>query len=173
LDESSPLTPEVIQQLLKMARAQEDANRIEQSKLNVERRKETATLEILSSSQHLSQDVRQLIFEVRQLLDYFRAYALKEDAIRDMFESIAERMERMERNDILLLTENNPQKRVEAAEELEQELTIKRQLKRRQRNLNKLLEQAAEYGELDVPLKVRNAIEAEQEKIADLESQLK
>ena len=173
MDESSPLTPDIIKQLLQVARAQEDANRIEQSKLNIERRKETATLEILSSSQHLSQDVRQLIVEVRQLLDYFRSYALKEDAIRDMFESIAERIERLERNEILLLTENNPQKRVEAAQELEQELATKGQLKRRLRNLNKLLEQAAEYGELDVPLKVRNAIEAEQEKIAELESKLK
>ena len=134
---------------------------------------ETAALEILSSSQHLAQDVRQLIYEVRQLLDYFRAYALKEDAIRDMFESIAERLERLERNEILLLTENNPEKRTRAAEELEQELASKRELKRRYRNLNKLQEQAAGYGELDVPLKVRNAMEAEQEKIAELESKLK
>jgi hypothetical protein len=73
---------------------------------------------------------------------------------------------------VLLLTENNPQKVEQARAELEIELAIKQELRKRQRNLNKLKNRAAEYGAIDVPLPLANQIEAEQEAIERLKSEL-
>ena len=158
--------------LLKWAEAQLDANRIEQSRLNIERRKEQMSLEAIASTEHLKQEVRLLLFEARKMLDYLQKHALKDDAIQDIFEAMADRIERLERNQVLMLTENNPQKRQAASDTLEEELTIRNELKRRRRNLAKLEQRAAGYGALQVPLELQNQIEAEQEKISGLEARL-
>jgi len=106
------------------------------------------------------------------MLDYLRTHALRDDALQDLFSSVSERIERIERNQVLLLTENNPQKVEQARAELEIELAIKQELRKRQRNLNKLKNKAAEYGTIDVPLDLENKIEAEQEAIERLKSEL-
>jgi uncharacterized protein YraI len=50
--------------------------------------------------------------------------------------------------------------------------SLKRQLKIHQRNLHKLKERAAPYGLLDVPLKLQNEIESEEEEIARLKEEI-
>jgi hypothetical protein len=171
LDEQ-PLDPKTLETLTAIARAQEDANRLKQSELNLKRRQETAILEQIASTQHLQQDIRELIRENRQLLDYFRNHALKDDAAQDIYENISERMERLERNLLLIFTQNNPKRSQEAQAELEIELAIKTELRKRQRNLNKLQNRAAEYGAIDVPLELQNRIEAEMEAIEKLKGEL-
>jgi hypothetical protein len=71
----------------------------------------------------------------------------------------------------LLLTEGNKEDKLDAATILENERSIRTQLKRHYKNLNKLNEQAAEHGG-DVPLNLLNKIEAEQAAITQLEDQL-
>jgi hypothetical protein len=46
------------------------------------------------------------------------------------------------------------------------------QLQRRYRNLQKLKEQLALYGSLEAPLRLLNQIEAEEQKIAEIEARL-
>lgn len=155
--------------LLQWAQAQLDANRLQQDANTIERRKQAIALQVIEAAQHLGQEVRLLLHELRLTREAQQKQAIWQDKV---FEDIANRIERLERNQVLMLTENNPQKRAAASDELEHELALRKELKRRYRNLNKLQEQAAEYGSLDVPLKLANSIEAERERIAELEEKL-
>lgn len=155
--------------LLQWAQAQLDANRLQQDANNIERRRQSIALQVIESAQHLAQEVRLFLHELRQAREAQVKQAIWQDRV---FEDIANRIERLERNQVLMLTENNPQKRTEASQGLERELATRQELKKRYRNLSKLQEQAAEYGNVDTPLKLMNAIEAEQERIAELEEKL-
>lgn len=155
--------------LLLWAQAQLDANRLQQDANTIERRRESIALQVIEAAQHLSQEVRLLMHEIRQWRESLAKQAAWQDRV---FEDIANRIERLERNQVLMLTEHSPQKQQDAAAELEAELPIRRELQRRSRNLSKLEEQAANYGSLDVPLKLQNSIEAEKERIAELEEKL-
>lgn len=155
--------------LLKWAQAQLDANRLQQDANNIERRKQAISLQVIEAAQHLAQEVRLFLHEIRLSREAQQKQAVWQDRV---FEDLANRIERLERNQVLMLTENNPQKRTAASQDLEQELGVRKELKKRYGNLNKLERQAAEYGELDVPLKLSNSIEAERERIAELEEKL-
>lgn len=100
--------------------------------------------------------------------------------IRQIRARLAEAERRSERMDdivLLLLTDHRPQKIAEIRDDLEAEIAErtaerKRLLSRHTRNLARLKEQAAAYGALDVPLALRNQIEAEQELVRELEEGL-
>lgn len=95
--------------------------------------------------------------------------------IRQINKRLGEADRRAERTDdilLLLLTERSNQKIEEAREDLEAEMAERKDIQRKllrqhRRNLNKLQQQAANYG-LDVPLHLQNEIEAEEQAIAEL-----
>lgn len=81
--------------LAKLVQAQLDANKIAQAELNIKRRLEAAQLETISSNESLKQEVSDLIKETRQMLGYMRKSALKEDALHDWFEYLANKVDRL------------------------------------------------------------------------------
>ena len=79
----------------------------------------------------------------------------------------------LERTDdilLILLTEKSPQKVIETRDDLQDIIDLRQEnrkklIKKRIKNLDKLKEQAAEHGSIDVPLSLSNRIEAEQEEL--------
>ncbi|GIK42430.1 MAG: hypothetical protein BroJett011_62630 [Chloroflexota bacterium] len=158
--------------LSQLIQAQLDANRLKQSELNIKRRQEAAALETISSTEALKQDVRQLIVETRQLLDYLRQSALKDDALQDWFEQLAHRVERLESGMMLVLMGKLESSQVRAAATRIVDETGREHRQRLKsqylRNLAVLEEQAAQYGAGNVPLDLQNQIDAEHERILEL-----
>lgn len=154
--------------LLELAKAQVDANRLKQDELNLERRRQAIPLQIIEAAATLSQDFRQLMTEVRQDR---KTYKGQFEWIDKIYEDLADRMDRLEHLIGLILIEGSKQEKKDAQQVLDNENSIRRQLKKRYRNLNKLDEQAAGYG-MDIPIQLLNAIEEEKAAIVDLEEKL-
>jgi len=134
----------------------------------LERRRQGIQFQVIEAAASLTQETRLLLGELRNAQELQAKQWLWLDKV---IEDLANRMDRQERNTALLLTEGHKEDKLDAATELENEASIRTQLKRHYRNLNKLNERAAEYGG-DVPLNILNKIEAEQEAINRLEDQL-
>ena len=154
--------------LLAWAQAQLDRNRLLQDANTLERRRQGIQFQVIEAAASLTQEVRLLIGELRRRQDSQDKQWLWLDKV---IEDLANRMDRQEHNTMLLLTEGNKEDKLDAAQVLENERSIRTQLKRHYKNLNKLKEQEAEHGG-DVPLNLLNKIEAEQAAIAQLEDQL-
>lgn len=164
--------PDIDPQLKELIQAQLDANRIAQSELNVKRRQESATLESISSTEALKQDVRQLIVENRKILEYLHQHALQDDALQDLFEHLAHRIERLESGMMLVLMDklDSPSVRHEA-DRIVGAISVEHRQRLRAlhiKNLELLEEQAAKYGSLGVPLELANKIEAEKDALEKL-----
>jgi hypothetical protein len=164
--------PDIDPDLAQLIQAQLDANRLKQSELNLRRRQEAMALETISSAEALKQDVRQLIIETRQLLDYLRQSALKDDALQDWFEHLASRIERLESGMMLVLMNklDSPSVRAEAGRTVADIDREHRQRLKSQhlKNLATLKEQAAQFGAGKAPLDLQNQIDAEQERLEEL-----
>jgi hypothetical protein len=165
--------PDIDPDLAALVQAQLDANRLKQSELNLRRRQEAVQLETISSTEALKQDVRQLILETRQLLDYLRQSALRDDALHDWFDNLSYRIERLESGLMLVLMNklDSPQVKNEARRivgDIERE---HRQRLRSQylKNLTTLEERAARHGAGNVPLDLQNQIDEERQRIEDLD----
>jgi len=154
--------------LLAWAQAQLDRNRLLQDANTLERRRQGIQFQVIEAAASLTQEVRLLIGELRRKQDSQDKQWLWLDKV---IEDLANRMDRQERNMALLLTEGNRDDKLDAAQVLENERSIRTQLKKHYKNLNKLNEQAAEHG-TDIPLNLLNKIEAEQAVIAGLEDRL-
>lgn len=154
--------------LLSLARAQVDANRLKQDELNLERRRQAIPLQVIEAAASLSQEIRFFLPEVKKDRETFYKNIIWLDKV---YEDLSNRLERLEHLVGLLLVEGNSDRKREAGQELEQEASIRRQISKRRRNLNKLKEQAAEHGS-DVPLGLQNQIEAEEAEITRLEKEL-
>jgi hypothetical protein len=163
--------PDIDPEILKHTQALLDANRLEASRQNLERRREAAQLESISSTEALKQDVRQLTFEVRQLLDYIRQnMLLSDDALRDYFEHLSHRIEGLETGMMLVLMNklDSPQVK-QQAQTLINENHQQRLRSQHVKNLTILEERAAKYGSNNVPLDLQNEIDAEREALRKLE----
>lgn len=163
------LSPDQLNAILAAAEAQREATRQKQAELNLQSRQQMIALEQIAGTEHLSQDVRQFIKDVGDFLEYLKRQAIWQDRI---FEDIANRIDRLESNMLLLLTEHSQQKIETARQELEQEKPTRAELSKRRRNLAKLKQQAANYGAIDVPLVLQNKIEAEELAIEELNQNL-
>lgn len=172
MDESLSVDNAALERLSALAKAQEDANRLKQSELNILRRKEQEALNQIEETVKQRHEVQRLINELDTLADEISAYTSGQQLIVQEVRQLKSEIEGLQSNMVLLLTERNPIKVTQAIDELENNLTLKKQLRQHRRNLAQLNEQAAKYGSLDVPLKLQNSIEAEQEKIAELEEKL-
>ena len=161
-----------LERLSALATAQLDANRLKQSELNILRRKEQEALSQTEETTKLRHEVQRLINELDTLADEIAASILAEKLMAREVGQVKSQMERLESNMVLLLTERNPVKITQAIDQLENSLTLKKQLRQHKKNLEHFQEQAAGYGSLDVPLKLTNQIEAELEKIASIKEQL-
>lgn len=161
-----------LEKLSALAQAKEDANRLKQSELNILRRREQIALDDIDQTTKLRYEVKRFIIELKKLADEIVASSLGQKLVLLEVRQLKSEMEQLQSNMVLLLTERNPVKITQAIDELDNILTIKKQLKQRRKNLAQLEEQAAKYGSLDVPLKLQNSIEAEQEKIVELEEKL-
>lgn len=164
--------PEIDPQIADLIRAQLDANRIAQSELNVKRRLEAAQLESISSNESLKQEVRQVIIEARKLLEYMQNTALTDDALHDWFEQLSHKVERLETGLMLVLMDklDSEPVRVEASRLVKNISKEHRQklIMQHRKNLEVLEEQAAAYGAGNVPLEIRNQIDAEKEALDGL-----
>lgn len=169
------LSPDTLNEISKYAKALEEKNRIEQSRLNIDKRKEQLQLDVIASSEHLKQEVRLVISEIREFVckqiqrDEWQDKMIEELLAR--IENIEERLDRLDHNQIILLA-HNPEKREQARRELEEETQLRSLLKKHIQNLNKLKEQAANYGATNTPLELSNRIEAEEIKVAELQERL-
>ena len=155
--------------LLELARAQFDANRLKQDELNLERRRQAIPLQLIETAANLLQELRQLMLELKNNREDYRSHS---EWVDNIVEDIVNRLERQEYNMTLLLRQGNSDDRLKAAQELEDESSIRAQLKKRHRNLNKLKEREAEYGG-EAPISLINQIEIEENAIKELEQKLK
>jgi len=161
--------PDIDPETLKAAQEIVDTERRRQSELNLQRRQQAIQIEAISSTEALKQDVRQLVYETHQLLEYLQKSALQDDALQDYFENLSHRIERLESGMMLVLMDklDSPQVKREAKtiiKGIDREHR-KRLLSQHTKNLAILEERAAMYG-LNVPLELRNEIDAEREAIA-------
>lgn len=158
------LDDDAIKQLSAYARAQEAANQIEQRKLQALLRRENIFLAIVETTQQLTSDVR-------ELLQCMRERNLADDAVREFFIELSEQIERLERNQVLLLTEHNQSGIARAIEDTVGNAAQRKLMRQYLKNLAHLREQAAIYG-TDVPLELVNKIERTLEDIERLKKEM-
>lgn len=149
-----------LEKLSALAKAHEDANKLKASEINILRRREQIALNEIDETTKLRQEVREFTNAVKIMTESLVASVALQQLQLKRFQSLEDEMEEMRNNMLLLLTEHSPQVVKEAVDELSR----RKQLKKHQRNLDKLKEQAAEFG-LEIPLRILNAMEKEQDNI--------
>jgi hypothetical protein len=154
-----------LDKLSALARAQEDANRLKNSELNILRRAEQWAMEEREATVKLRSEVERLITDLRQLSEHLAANNMALQVLTKEVRSLREEVGKIDDNSLLLLTEHNQPAVSKAIDD-----TSRRKLKRQhQKNLDNLLEEAATYGSGNAPLKLRNQIEREQQALDELE----
>lgn len=161
-----------LERLSALAQAQLEANKLKQSEINILRRREQIALDDIDETTKLRHEVQRHIIELDKLANEIAASLLAQKLVGMEIRQLKAEMEQLQGNMVLLLTERNPVKITQAIDELDTILTLKKQLKQHKRNLAQFQEQSAKYGQLDIPVKLINSIEAEQDKIAELEDKL-
>lgn len=152
-----------LEKLSALAKAHEDANKLKASEINILRRREQIALNEIEETTKLRQEVRDFNHSIKIMTEELVASVALQQLQMKKFQALEDEMEEMRNNMLLLLTEHSPQ----AVKEAVDELTRRKLLKKYQKNLDKLKEQAAEFG-LEIPLRILNAIEKEQQNIDDL-----
>lgn len=153
---------EVLRQQIKV---DEDKNRLRQAEVNALRRREQMSLDEREATVKLRYEVQQLKTGLEELSEEISATIGSQQLLVVQVKRLQELVEKIDDNMLLLLTEHSQQAIKEAIDE-----TSNRKLKRKyQRNLDKLREQAAGYGSLEVPLSLQNKIEAEERKLEELD----
>lgn len=156
---------DVLEVLKQQAEIEKEANRLKQAEVNALRRREQMSLEEREATVKLRYEVQQLKTGLEQLSEEISATIGSQQLLVAQVKRLQELVEKIDDTMLLLLTEHSQEAIREAIEE-----TSKRKLRRKyQRNLDKLKEQAAEYGSLEVPLSLQNKIEAEEKKIEELD----
>lgn len=156
---------DVLEVLKAQAKADDEANRLKQAEVNALRRREQMSLEEREATVKLRYEVQQLKTGLEQLSEEISATIGSQQLLVIQVKRLQELVEKIDDTMLLLLTEHSQQALQEAIEE-----TSTRKLKRKyQRNLDKLKEQAAGYGSLEVPLSLQNKIEAEERKLEELD----
>jgi len=173
LDGPLPTDEAALEKLSALAQAHQEANRLKQSENNILRRREQIALDDIDQTTKLRYEVQRLILELDKLADEIAASLLAQKLVVQEVRQLKAEMEQMQSNMVLLLTEKSQVRIQEATKELEDVLTLKKQLRQHKKNLAQFKEQAAKYGALDIPLRITNQIEAEQDSIAEIEEQLK
>lgn len=156
---------DVLEVLKQQAEIEKEANRLKQAEVNALRRREQMSLEEREATVKLRYEVQQLKTGLEQLSEEISATIGSQQLLVAQVKRLQELVEKIDDTMLLLLTEHSQEAIREAIEE-----TSKRKLRRKyQRNLDKLKEQAAEYGSLEVPLSLQNRIEAEERKLEELD----
>lgn len=156
---------DVLEVLKQQAEIEKEANRLKQAEVNALRRREQMSLDEREATVKLRYEVQQLKTGLEQLSEEISATIGSQQLLVAQVKRLQELVEKIDDTMLLLLTEHSQEAIREAIEE-----TSKRKLRRKyQRNLDKLKEQAAEYGSLEVPLSLQNRIEAEERKLEELD----
>lgn len=156
---------DVLEVLKQQAEVEKEANRLKQAEVNALRRREQMSLDEREATVKLRYEVQQLKTGLEQLSEEISATIGSQQLLVAQVKRLQELVEKIDDTMLLLLTEHSQEAIREAIEE-----TSKRKLRRKyQRNLDKLKEQAAEYGSLEVPLSLQNKIEAEERKLEELD----
>lgn len=156
---------EALEKLSALAQAQADANRLKSSEINILRRAEQWAMEEREATVKLRSEVERLITDLRELSEHLAANNMALQVLTKEIRTLREEVGKVDDNTLLLLTEHNQAAVTEAIDQ-----TSKRKLKRQhQKNLDKLLEEAATYGSGNEPLKLKNQIERERQALDDLE----
>ena len=154
-----------IEALSRIAKAKEDDNRLRQSETNILRRREQIALDDIDQTTKLRHEVQRLILELDKLAEYIGASIAAQQLQSAQIKALREDVGKIDDNMVLLLTEHNQQAVTAAIDE-----TSNRKLKRQhQKNMDKLLEEAATYGSGNEPLKLKNQIERERQALEELE----
>lgn len=161
-----------LERLSALAQAQLEANKLKNSEINILRRREQIALDDIDETTKLRHEVQRHIIELDKLANEIAASLLAQKLVIMEIRQLKNEIEQLQSNTILLLTERNPVKITQAIDELDTILTLKKQLKQHKRNLAQFQEQSAKYGQLDIPVKLINSIEAEQDKIGEIEEKL-
>lgn len=163
--DSLPIDEAALEKLSALAQAQQEANRLKNSELNILRRKEQEALLSLEETTKLRHEVQRLINELDKLAEEIGASISAQQLLTAQIKSLREQVGQIDDNMLLLLTEHSNEAVKVAIDE-----TSKRKLIRQHRkNLDKLQEEAATYGSGNEPLKLKNQIEREQQALDDLE----
>jgi hypothetical protein len=156
---------DALDKLSALARAQEDANKLKASELNILRRAEQWAMEEREATVKLRSEVERMITDLRELSEHLAANNMALQVLTKEARALREEVGKIDDNTLLLLTERNQPAVREAIDE-----TSRRKRKRQHRkNLDNLLEEAATYGSGNQPLKLRNQIEREQQALDELE----
>lgn len=158
--------PDALEKLSNYAQAQDAANRIEQRRLDAILRREQLFLETIKKIETLDEDVRKLLRSMRER-------CMVDDTLRNFIIELSEQIERLERNQILLLTEHSQNTIREAISETIGTAHQRSLLRQYIKNLDYLQQQAAFYGPTKIPLEIANNIEATIEDIETLKREMK
>jgi hypothetical protein len=156
---------EVLRQQVK---ADEDSNRLKQAELNVLRRREQLSLDERDATVKLRNEVERLVLELRALSEEISASISSEVLLSKKVEKLADELADVERGLYSVLSRDIAEMRRNKTR-IGEHLERKEELKQHYLNLQKLQSQAAQYGELNAPLHILNAIEAEKRIIGEIE----
>lgn len=165
MDGSLPIDEAALEKLSALAQAKQEANRLQASELNILRRKEQTALLQIEETAKLRFEVKELILELDKLAEQIGASIAAQQLQAAQLKALREDVGKIDDNMLLLLTEHNPQA-VKAAID---ETSNRKLIRQHQKNLDKLLEEAATYGSGNEPLKLKNQIERERQALEELE----
>lgn len=156
---------EALEKLSALAQAQQDANRLKSSEINILRRAEQWAMEEREATVKLRSEVERLITDLRELSEHLAANNMALQMLTKEIRTLREEVGKIDDNTLLLLTEHSN----EAVKEAIDETSKRKRRRQHQKNLDKLLEDAAQYGSADVPLHLHNKIDRERQALEDLE----
>lgn len=154
--------------LIAHTKAAEDANRLKQTEINLLRRREQFSLDEREATVKLRAEVERFISELRNLSEDISANIAASQLSRNKIDRLSQEIGDLEQGLYAVLSRDLAEMR-RSKDRLGQHIERRQELETHYRNLEKLQQQAAEYGPLDIPLKTSNAIEALKAKIAEIE----
>lgn len=149
-------------------KADEEANRLKQSEINLLKRREQFSIDEREATVKLRAEVERLVLELRELSEEIAGSISGGQLLGRKIEILQQEMADIERGLYAVLSRDLAEMR-RSRGQLGNHIERREEKLTHQRNLEKLQLQAAQYGPLDVPLKIQNAIEAEKQKLKEIE----
>ena len=159
---------EAFKKLSAHVQAQQDANRLKQSEITILRRKEQIGLDEREATVKLRAEVERMVTALRELGEDITANIAADQLSRNKIDRLSSEVGDLEQGFYAVLSRDLAEMR-RSKDRLGQHIDRRKQLQLHYGNLEKLEEQAASYGPLEIPLKVSNQIEALKARIAEIE----
>lgn len=153
-------------------KAQEEANRLKISEINILRRREQLSLDEREATVKLRAEVERLVTALRELSEEIAANRMANQLtgqrLAQKIELLNQEVADVEKGLYSALSRDIAEMR-KSRDKLGTHIGRREELQTHYHNLEKLQAQAAKFGPLDVPLKIQNQIEELQNKINELE----